>query len=67
MNRKYEYKFVRLRLKGSSWTGKVRTDYQDEIIKYANESWRFVQAFAPAKAGYGSARYVDLIFEKDVR
>ena len=40
--------------------------YQDVIIEYAKNGWRFIQIFAPATKGYGTSEYFELIFEKEV-
>ena len=58
----YEYKFVKIEL--SNWNKKPKDEYQEIIQQHANEGWRFVQIFAPATAGYGSAAYFELIFER---
>ncbi|WP_078431439.1 DUF4177 domain-containing protein [Metabacillus halosaccharovorans] len=58
----YEYKFVKVDL--SNWNRKPKEDYQDIILNHAKDGWRFVQIFAPATAGYGSASYFEIIFEK---
>ena len=66
MTQTYEYKYVRVRLKGGGFTGKFSESYQHEIDAWAQDGWRFVQAFAPAVVGYGSSAYTDLIFEREV-
>ena len=66
MEDKYEYKFVRVRLEGGTWTGQFAKEYQHEITENAVSGWRFVQCFAPAVKGYGASQFVDLIFEKRV-
>ncbi|KYG25570.1 DUF4177 domain-containing protein [Alkalihalobacillus trypoxylicola] len=58
----YEYKFVKIEL--SKWNRVPDGDYQDIIVKHANEGWRLVQIFAPSTHGYGSAAYFEIIFEK---
>ncbi|OIJ20761.1 hypothetical protein BKP45_08150 [Anaerobacillus alkalidiazotrophicus] len=58
----YEYKFVKIEL--SSWSSKPKEDYQVVITKHAKEGWRFIQLFAPATKGYGSASYFEIIFER---
>ncbi|MFC1717097.1 DUF4177 domain-containing protein [Candidatus Poribacteria bacterium] len=65
MSQKYEYKFVRL---GEGMMGvkkSARQQYQQVINEHANEGWRLVQIFAPAIAGYGSAKYYEIIFERE--
>ena len=64
MNGKYTYKFVRIKLEGGKWTGRFDNEYQGAILEHSGQGWRFVQAFAPAVAGYGASRFVDLIFER---
>ncbi len=58
----YEYKFVKL--KRTFLASTPKGDYRGIIAQHAKEGWRFVQIFAPATAGYGSAAYFELIFEK---
>ncbi|RKL65247.1 hypothetical protein CR203_21470 [Salipaludibacillus neizhouensis] len=58
----YEYKFVKVDL--SNWNGKPKEDYQNIIVNHAKDGWRFVQIFAPATKGYGSASYFEIIFER---
>ncbi len=61
----YEYKFVKIQL--STFTSKPKEDYQYIIQNHAKDGWRFVQVFAPATKGYGSAAYFELIFERPVK
>ena len=64
----YEYKFVRVDLKGF-WisTKKPKEDHHKIIEEHAKEGWRFVQIFAPAVsvAGGGIPEYFELIFERE--
>ncbi|SET63540.1 protein of unknown function [Oceanobacillus limi] len=60
----YEYKFVKIEL--NSWNNKPKEDYQDIITRYAKEGWRFIQIFAPATKGYGSASHFEIIFERSL-
>ena len=64
MTQRFEYRFVRIRLRSGWWSGEIRSDYQVIVDQHAEEGWRLVQVFAPAVAGYGAARYADLIFER---
>jgi len=66
MTKRYEYKYVRVKLKGRGITGKFNESYQDQINTHARDGWRFVQAFTPAYVGYGISSYADLIFEREV-
>ena len=66
MQQRYEYKFVRL---GEGFFGvrkAAERDYRQLIVQYAAEGWRLVQIFAPATAGYGDAKYYELILERPV-
>jgi len=65
MAKRYEYKYIRVKLKGGGFTGKFSESYQNEIAACARDGWRFVQAFAPAVVGYGASSYADLIFERE--
>ena len=65
---RYEYKFVRIGKQTHwGWLSKRQlNDYQTTIKDETRTGWRFVQAFAPAVYGYGAARYIDLIFEREL-
>jgi len=66
MDRKYEYKFVRL---GQGWLGvkrSARYQYQQIVAEHAQQGWRLVQIFAPGIAAYGIAKYFELIFERQL-
>jgi hypothetical protein len=66
MTQKYEYKFVRL---GEGWLGtrgSAEMEYQEQIRQHAQDGWRLIQIFAPAIAGYGRAKYYELILEREV-
>ena len=66
MDRKYEYKFVRM---GEGWLGvkkSAKMDYQQVVHEHARQGWRLVQIFAPGTGGYGMAKYYELIFEKQL-
>jgi hypothetical protein len=65
----YEYKFVRLGEGRSSAIFGVRARkveaYQSVVREHAQQGWRLVQVFAPGMAIYGSAKYYELIFERE--
>lgn len=61
----YEYEFVKIEL-GGVFVSKPKQNYQEIIKKYAANGWKFKQIFAPATAGYGSAAYFELIFERKI-
>jgi hypothetical protein len=66
MKQRFEYKFVRL---GGGWLGAKRSaemECQEHIRQHAEDGWRLVQIFAPAVAGYGQAKYYELILEREV-
>lgn len=66
MTQRYEYKFVRL---GEGWISvraSGKDEYQEEIHRYAREGWRLVQIFAPGIGGYGSAKYYELVLEREI-
>lgn len=62
----YKYEFVKIELKSKFLTSVPKQDYQEIIHTYARNGWKFIQIFAPATSGYGSATYFELIFEKEV-
>jgi hypothetical protein len=66
MDRKFEYKFVRL---GKGWFGVKRSairQYQQIVTEHAQQGWRLVQIFAPGIGVYGAATYFELIFERQL-
>ncbi len=66
MTQRFEYKFVRL---GEGWFGARRAakqGYQEAVQRHAKEGWRLVQIFAPAIAGYGAAKYYELVLEREL-
>lgn len=67
MSERYEYTFVRRKVRGSFFSGQFDAEYQEIIRRHAADGWRFIQAYAPATAGYGAAINVDLIFERPLQ
>jgi len=66
MNQKYEYKFVRI---GEGWfsvKSKALGEYQQIIQDNARDGWRLVQVFAPGAGGYGTAKYIEIILEREI-
>ncbi|NIM51904.1 MAG: DUF4177 domain-containing protein [Gemmatimonadales bacterium] len=64
MERRYEYKFVRL---GEGILGvkkDARREYHDVIRDHARQGWRLVQIFAPGTASHGAAKYFELVLER---
>ncbi|MBP6804716.1 MAG: DUF4177 domain-containing protein [Chloroflexi bacterium] len=59
----FEYQFVRVELR--FFSGNPEWDYHEIIEKYALDGWRLVQIFAPGTGIYGSARYFEIIFERE--
>jgi hypothetical protein len=67
MKQKYEYKFVRI---GEGWlSAKSRAigEYQQIIQDHAREGWRLIQVFAPGMGGYGAAKYLEIILEREMK
>lgn len=67
MKQRYEYKFIRL---GEKWWGgtasaEAQEDYQQVIHQHAQEGWRLVQVFTPALTSAGTAKYFEIIFERE--
>ncbi|MFD3261226.1 DUF4177 domain-containing protein [Paenibacillus lentus] len=62
----YEYKFVRVELKGIIENKPVE-NYQEIIHEHARQGWRLFQIFAPSTQGFGTANHFDLIFERMVQ
>ena len=66
MNQKYEYKFVRI---GEGWfsvKSRALGEYQQIIQDHARDGWRLVQVFAPGTGGYGTAKYIEVILEREI-
>lgn len=59
----YQYKFVKLELKGFLEL-KTKQDYHSIIEDHAKEGWRLVQVLTPPTGVSGSAAYFEIIFEK---
>ena len=59
----YEYKFVKLDL--GFFSGRPEQDYHEVVDRHAALGWRLVQIFDPSTGAYGSAKYFELIFERD--
>lgn len=64
MSARCEYKFVRLGL--GFFSGRPGRDYQEIVDDHAAKGWRLVQIFAPGTGVYGSAKYFEVIFEREV-
>ena len=60
----YEYSFVRLHL--GFFSGRPKRDYRHIVEDYARRGWRLVQIFAPGTGAYGSSKYFELVFEREV-
>ncbi|HEY9059123.1 MAG TPA: DUF4177 domain-containing protein [Pseudobacteroides sp.] len=61
----YEYKIIRVECKKIG-TANAKENYHTIIDDYASRGWRLLQLFAPPIAGYGTASYIELVFEKQV-
>lgn len=65
MGPRFEYKFVRLG-EGFFGPGKAAMrDYPKVIEEHARQGWRLVQVFAPGTGVYGSAKYIEVILERE--
>jgi hypothetical protein len=65
MPARYQYKFVRI---GEGWLwvkGSAEAQYREVVHQHAREGWRLVQIFAPGTGFQGSAKYYELIFERE--
>ncbi|MCL6604458.1 MAG: DUF4177 domain-containing protein [Paenibacillus sp.] len=61
----YQYTFVKVDLKGILQS-KPEEDYQEIIHEHAREGWKLFQIFAPNTYGFGTAAYLELIFERSI-
>jgi hypothetical protein len=63
---RYEYKFVRL---GEGWLAvrrEGREGYREVVERHARDGWRLVQIFAPGVGGYGAAKYIEVVLEREL-
>ena len=67
MNQKYEYKFVRPGEDAFFKNSKAINEYQDIIHDHARDGWRLVQVFDPGVGMYGAAKYIEIIFEREIK
>jgi len=66
MDGRLEYRFVRV---GEGWLCAKppdKTNYQQIVHDHAAKGWRLVQIFTPVIAGFGAAKFYELIFEREV-
>ena len=63
MSDTYEYEIIRIEKKGVL-NPKLEEDYREIIKNKAREGWRLVQIFSPPLEGYGTIKFVDIIFER---
>ncbi|MEK5240374.1 DUF4177 domain-containing protein [Paenibacillus sp. FSL L8-0470] len=61
----YQYKFVKVDLKGILQS-KPEEDYHELIHEHAREGWKLFQIFAPNTYGFGTAAFLELIFERSI-
>ena len=61
----YEYDIVQIDMNG--WKGKPKLDHHEIVHAHAREGWRLVQLFSPAAAGYGTATFMELYFEREIK
>lgn len=59
----YEYKFVKIGMKGTAAV-KPKEDYRQIIQEHAAEGWRLVQVVTPPTGFNGAAEYFEIILEK---
>lgn len=63
MSDTYEYEIIRIKKKGVL-NPQLKEDYREIIKEKAKEGWQLAQIFAPALEGYGTIKFVDIIFER---
>ncbi len=57
------YKFIRLNI--GLFAGEPQENYYKIVDDNAKDGWNLIQIFAPPIAGYGRAKFYELIFEKN--
>ncbi|WP_017150549.1 DUF4177 domain-containing protein [Bacillus bingmayongensis] len=64
----YEYKFVKVELKGNILNINLESkrDYREIIKEHAENGWKLSQIFSPGTFEYGSLEYFELIFERKI-
>jgi hypothetical protein len=65
MEKKYEYKFVRIGKGILVVKSEAEKTYQNLVRENANNGWRLVQIFSPSLGIWGLSRYFELIFERE--
>ncbi|MCP4727294.1 MAG: DUF4177 domain-containing protein [bacterium] len=65
MSRRFEYKFERIGEGVFAVKKAAKKEYQEIVHEHARQGWKLVQIFAPGIAAYGSAKYYEMIFEKE--
>ena len=65
MEKKYEYKFVRIGKGFLVVKSEAERTYKNVVIEYSNNGWRLVQIFSPSLGIWGLSRYFELIFERE--
>ncbi len=68
MKQKYEYRFERVDEGWMLGVGSVKgqAEYRRVVRKHARDGWRLVQVFAPSFGSFGAAKYIELIFEREL-
>jgi len=61
----YEYDIVQIEM--GAFKGKPKQDHHEIIHAHAQEGWRLVQLFAPPAMGYGTATFMELYFEREIK
>ncbi len=63
---KHDYKFVRLGEGLLAVGQEAKETYQETIRQHAVDGWRLVQIFAPGIGRGGTAKYYEIILEREV-
>ena len=62
----YEYKFIRIEITKWGFESKPKNEYHEIVNENAREGWRLHQIFSPNIRGYGTAAFIELIFEREI-
>ena len=66
MNNNFTYKIIRIPLKQGFWDQTPIKDYKKVIDEWAQRGWRFVQVVSPPIGFYGTSKFFDVVFEKQI-
>jgi hypothetical protein len=61
----FDYKIVKIEVKNKLMKRVPEKDYHEIIIEYGRLGYRLVHMFAPSMYAYGTADFIELVFERE--